>query len=132
MDVRTLRQAIRVIAATRGSRAVAPGADPRREKAVQALILLREVGWPAFQRWFRRGFSDLQWARYASLADRLPGITRDEYNELLTLTRVGLRLDRESPETVEGTVEEQAPRQIDRVVAPAEPPTVAGEAERNA
>lgn len=119
MDVRTLRQAIRVIAATRGGQGRVPDADPRRERATQALILLRDVGWPAFHRWFRRGFSDVQWARYMDLADRLPGLSRDEFAELLALTRAGLRLDREAPETVEGTVEREAPRELDREVDPA-------------
>lgn len=99
----TLRTAIRTIAAANSSKKRV--VDPQTvHKTISALMVIWNAlqgAWPKFQKWFRNGLTDEQWDRFTEIANRLPSLTATEREELIELTKLGLRLNRQSPSETE-------------------------------
>ena len=115
----TLRNAIRTIAdAVAGSQRKKADTETAR-KIVAALAVVWEAAqkaWPRFRDWFRRGFSDDEWARFQELGNKLPTVTAQEREELLLLTRRGLRLHKQTSKDTEQEIPDD---ELDAPVAPA-------------
>ena len=100
----TLRTAIRTI-----SKASAPSPwSARTDSDMAKNITALETMWralettsPWYREWFRKGLAEEGWARFQELANQLPSLPVKEREELIALTRRGLRLDRQSPTDTE-------------------------------
>jgi hypothetical protein len=101
----TLRDAIRVLSEA-SPKATKKLRDPETTKKVIAALGViwkaLKKAWPRFREWFRQGLNDDEWARYQELGNKLPSVTPEQRQELLDLTRRGLRLNEQSSAETEG------------------------------